>query len=261
VNTKQSLLDQLRKLRINSGGTLLVHSSMKAVGECEGGADTVLDALMELMQDGLLVLPTHTWSDENNKEGIFDPLTEPACVGILPNLFLRRPNVIRSLHPTHSVAAAGKDAYDFIEGEEKATTPCPRNGCYGKLYDRKSQILFLGCTLKSNTIIHGVEEWNEIPDRLAAEKKQIIIRRHNGETFLHATHHHYCSTGNVSLNYDILEEPLLKTGILTTGYVGKAFSYLADCKQMCDLTTAFLKRKPHLFSTRDPIPEDWMDES
>ena len=33
--------------------------SMKSIGEVEGRADTVLDALIEYFKDGLLLLPTH----------------------------------------------------------------------------------------------------------------------------------------------------------------------------------------------------------
>ena len=108
--TKSDLMTGLAALNIDPRGTLLVHSSMKAIGPVEGGADTVLDALSEYMKDGLLVLPTHTWRSVAGEHNVFDVLHEPCCVGILPELFRQRPGVIRSLHPTHSVAALGRDA-------------------------------------------------------------------------------------------------------------------------------------------------------
>jgi aminoglycoside 3-N-acetyltransferase len=257
MHTKESLSSQISALGIRPNGTLLIHSSMKAVGECDGGADTVIDTFLDYMKDGLLTLPTHSWSDNNLKDGIYDPLTEPACVGILPNIFRTRPNVIRSLHPTHSIAAAGSDAYEFIQGEEFVITPCGINGSYRKLYERGAQILFLGCTLKSNTIIHGVEEWNDVPDRLTPEKIPVTMRRHNGEFFKHATYRHHSSAGNISLNYDILEPVLLQTGIAKTGTIGDAFCYLVDCRSMCDLVSTFLQKKPMLFNTREEIPREW----
>ena len=82
--TKNDLLLCLAKARIDPKGTVLVHSSMKAVGEVEGGADTVLDAFSEYMKDGLLVFPTHTWDTVNRKHPVMDVTSEPACVGILP---------------------------------------------------------------------------------------------------------------------------------------------------------------------------------
>ena len=83
MHTFNSLLQDIKQAGIHKQGTLLVHSSMKAIGEVEGRADTVLDALIEYMKDGLLVFPTHSWSGENLKGGIYDPKTDPTCVGFL----------------------------------------------------------------------------------------------------------------------------------------------------------------------------------
>ena len=42
--TKSDLMTGLAALNIDPRGTLLVHSSMKAIGPVKGGAETVLDA-------------------------------------------------------------------------------------------------------------------------------------------------------------------------------------------------------------------------
>ena len=99
MHTFDSILNDLKALPIDTSGTLLVHSSMKAIGEVEGGADAVLDALSELMRGGLLVLPTHTWKDIGTGKGqhdLFDYRTEPVCIGLLPEMFRKREGVIRS---------------------------------------------------------------------------------------------------------------------------------------------------------------------
>lgn len=54
MHTKASLLNDLRKTNIYPEGTLLIHSSMKAIAEVAGGAETVLDALIAFMEDGVL---------------------------------------------------------------------------------------------------------------------------------------------------------------------------------------------------------------
>ncbi|SIQ05825.1 AAC(3) family N-acetyltransferase [Halanaerobium kushneri] len=203
--TKKDLIKDFQEIVIDPKGTLLVHSSMKAIGEVKGRADTVIDAFMEYMESGLLVFPTHSWSEENNEDDIFNPKTEKSCVGILTNIFRKREGVLRSLHPTHSLAAYGKDAEEFIKGEEKRKTPCSREGTYGKLYDRNAQILFLGCTLKSNTFIHGVEEWNQIPNRLADDTVdyKIVLADRTIEVPIHP---HRAPVEDVSKNYDKLTE-------------------------------------------------------
>jgi len=84
---KQDLLNHLKELDIDGNGVLLVHSSMKSIGQVEGGADTVLDALSEYMKNGLLVLPTHTWSYIKGDNPRFYVDDSPSCVGILTELF------------------------------------------------------------------------------------------------------------------------------------------------------------------------------
>lgn len=59
--TKEDLKEYLKAMGLTGKETILVHSSMKSIGEVEGRADTVLDALIEYFKDGLLLLPTHTW--------------------------------------------------------------------------------------------------------------------------------------------------------------------------------------------------------
>lgn len=59
--TKNTLQQDLAAMGLTGTETILIHSSMKSIGAVEGGADTVLDALMEYFAKGLLLLPTHTW--------------------------------------------------------------------------------------------------------------------------------------------------------------------------------------------------------
>ena len=47
--TKETLKGQLREMGLRPTDTVLIHSSMKAIGEVEGGADAVLDAWMDCM--------------------------------------------------------------------------------------------------------------------------------------------------------------------------------------------------------------------
>ena len=42
--TKEQLKKQVENMGLTGEETILIHSSMKSIGEVEGGADTVLDA-------------------------------------------------------------------------------------------------------------------------------------------------------------------------------------------------------------------------
>lgn len=122
--TSSDLLQDLAAMGLTGQETILVHSSMRSIGAVEGGADTVLDALTTFFADGLLLLPTHTWKTVRADAPVFDVRRSPCCVGILPELFRQRPGVVRSLHPTHSLAGCGKNAADYLAGEELCNTPC-----------------------------------------------------------------------------------------------------------------------------------------
>lgn len=251
--TKEELLCQLKALNIDPNGTLLVHSSMKSIGEVDGGADTVLDALCEYMENGLLVFPTHTWRQINEKYNVFHAATEKSCVGLLTNLFMEREGVPRSLHPTHSVAARGKDAAEYVSGEENARTPCPRSGCWGKLYDRKATILFIGCSMKHNTFLHGVEEWNEIPNRLAAEPQDFYTVAPDGTKYHIPQYRHRTNDPNLepSEQYDKMEPIFVKEGATWYGKFGDAHCAVCDAVKMADITTAYLKEDVCLFDTME----------
>lgn len=254
---KNDIINSIIKTGIKPTDTLLVHSSMKSIGEVENGADTVLDAFIEYMKEGLLIFPTHTWAQINEKYNTYNTETEPSCVGILSNIFRKRPNVVRSLHPTHSVAACGVDAVEYAAGEEKWDTPCSRGGCWGKLYDRKAKILFLGCSLRSNTFLHGVEEWNNIPNRIADTYQQLKIVTSKGEIINRPSRRHYNPLCNVSDNYGKMLEPFMYKGIAKKGFIGDAESILCDVVGMADLTTLFLKYNPDLFIDNNAIPTEW----
>lgn len=258
--TKKEIMKGLMDLGIKSDDTLLVHSSMKAIGEVEGGADTVLDALIDYMSDGLLILPTHTWRQIDETYNTYNPETEPSCVGVLTNLFLQRPNVYRSLHPTHSVAAIGKEANAYVLGDERLDTPCAREGCFGRLYDKKAKILFLGCDLKKNTFLHSVEEWANVSNRITDTHELLKIVKPSGEIMDRPSRRHRSTCGDVSENYDKMLEPLMYKGIARTGIIGDAKCTLCDTVEMADLTMVYLAKNPQLFADDHPIPTGWYKE-
>ena len=259
MHTYQSLKAQLAQMGIDPRGTLLVHSSMKAIGEVEGRADTVLDALSDYMKDGLLIFPTHPWDAITRERNVMEVSTEPCCVGILPELFRKRPGVVRSFHPTHSVAALGREAEAYVAGEENARTPCWRGGCWGKLYDRQAQILFVGCPLKRNTFLHGVEEWCDIPGRLWEEAEDYYVLAPDGTRYYTPQNRH--NNSNPSEHYDKMEPLFAQEGAVSYGFLGDAKCILGKAREMADITAGCLKRNPRLFDDDAPLtPENFNEK-
>lgn len=243
--TKEELLLYLDELGINRKGTLLVHSSMKSIGKVEGGADTVLDALSYYMKEGLLVFPTHTWSYINAENPNFYVDQSPSCVGILTELFRKRPGVVRSLHPTHSVAALGEEAEQFIAGNEKFDTPCSRASSWGKLLENEATILLIGVDLTRNTYIHGVEEWLDIPNRLTNHHEQLYTILPDGTKISVPSRRHI---GQVSENYNRVDQIFQESGAMYLGKFGDATVRVCNTVKMTELLYDMLKENPDIFS-------------
>lgn len=249
---KEDLLADLNKLGINKKGTLLVHSSMKSIGEVENGADTVLDALMEYMKEGLLVFPTHTWSYINGQNPKYYVEDSKVCVGILPELFRRRNGVVRSLHPTHSVAAFGKGAEEFVCGNELFDTPCARQSPWGKLLDEDAEIMLIGVDLRRNTFIHGVEEWADIPGRLTDEKEMLYVVTKNGDEIKVPSRRH---SGHWSENFDKVDDLFVKHNVMRKGRFGDSRVRICKAQAMTDLLYKLLEVNPDLFKDNTPFNE------
>lgn len=258
MHTKENLLNDLKKLGINQYGTLKVHSSFKSIGNVDGGPDTVLDSLSEYMKDGLLVLPTHTWSHVNQSNPVFHVDDSESNVGILTELFRKREGVIRSLHPTHSVAALGKDAKDFTAGNEKLDTPVARTSPYGKLLDRNAQIMMIGIDLIKNTFIHGIEEWIDIPGRVTDSHEQLYVVDSNGTKISVPSRRHYGKTW--SDHFWKVDDYLLKLGAMHIGKFGDAEVRICDTAKMTKIISVMLEIDPDLFSDIEPLTDDFSKE-
>lgn len=251
MHSKESLMKQLRELGIDPEGTLLVHSSYKSIGPVEGGAEAVLDVLSEYMAEGLLVLPTHTWSYINADNPYFSVLDSPCCVGILPELFRKRPGVIRSWHPTHSVAALGSDAAAFTAGDERWDTPCARGSAWGRLLDRSAEIMLLGVDLRRNTFIHGIEEWVDIPGRMTDSHEELYTLTPAGKTVMVPSRRH-CGL-SWSEHFWKVETTLEESGALRRGYFGDATVRVCGAAETTAVLSELLRENPDLFSDNEPL--------
>lgn len=251
MHTTASLIVQMGQLGLNPKGTVLVHSSFKSIGDVQGGPDTVLDALAQYMSEGLLVLPTHTWSYINAENPRFSVLDSPSCVGILPELFRGRSGVVRSWHPTHSVAALGVEAVEFTAGDERWDTPCARGSVWGKLLDREAEIVLLGVDLRRNTFIHGIEEWLDIPGRLTDDHEPLITITPDG-TEIPVPSRRHCGL-SWSQHFWKVEGVLEAGGAIRRGRLGDAPVMVCGTVETTAILKDMLIDNPHLFSDNEPL--------
>lgn len=256
--TKHDLAEQLRLMGLEHSDALMLHSSMKAVGEVDGGADTVIDVFMEYLSGGLFMTPAHTWAQMSETYNIFDPRTEPACVGIIPNLFLKRPGVVRSLHPTHSIAVYGSSAAEYIQGEENCTTPCTPGGCWDRLRNIHAKILLLGVTHIRNTFIHSIEEVLDIPERFTDKPVLFQVQMPDNSLMPVSMYRHYNRhTAHISESFDKLSEAFFERGVAKRVVFGDAEGILCDAEGLFQVTSQILSHELNCLIERENIPREW----
>lgn len=178
MHTAAEFRQDLEKLGLRPGDTVLMHSSLKSLGGIEGGAETVIGALQALLgPEGTLILPAFSWVTVNAESPIFDRETTVSCVGWLPEYFRTRvPGVIRSIHATHSCCLWGKRAEELAKDHELDDTPVGPNSPLAKLPKIGGKILMLGCPFDRNTSMHGVEETADAFYLLQPNKLEYVLK-------------------------------------------------------------------------------------
>lgn len=274
---KQQLKDQLESMGLKGDETILIHSSMKAIGAVDGGADTVLDAWMEYFKDGLLLLPTHTWKTVNADNPVYNPYTTPSCVGLLTNMFMKRDGVIRSLHPTHSMSGYGKNAAEYLAGEEYNNTPCTPGGCYDRLKEVGGKVLLVGVGHERNTYIHSVEEVLNVPNRLSDMPMELVIelqeesnnsgklppynrddgwKKHTDNKLcrkVYVRKHYNAQQPHISEDFVKLNQIFLDSGVVRKVKFGDADSLLCDAKGMFNIVRQVIAPDPECIVTKDTL--------
>ena len=163
---KEEIKAGLRNLGLKKGDSVGVHSSLRSFGRIDGGADAVIDALLETVgEDGNVVMSTHSANlskDLRTPEEIamgvswlcrilpYDPEKTPVRTGIIPETFRKRKGVVRGSDPSNSVAALGPKAKSLSEG-------------WHKLLELDGYILLIGVGLDRCTAMHLAEKRVKLP--------------------------------------------------------------------------------------------------
>ncbi len=243
----EQLASLLQQAGIRAGDVVFVHSSLKAIGPVDGGADAIIDTFLEMLTPkGILAVPTHTWATVNDKQPVFHQRYSPSTVGVLTNVLRGRQNAVRSLHPTHSVAAIGRRAEEFCAGHERDETPCSPISPYGKLIDWHGKIVLLGVDLTRCTVFHCLEEVAGLGDiwTLDPVRRRRYLIRNDGtvlESWIREHLHH------TSDNYGRVERELLEAGVMTIHQHDTAILRVVDVVKSRDYLVPRFRDNPRLF--------------
>ncbi|WP_329566675.1 aminoglycoside N(3)-acetyltransferase [Kitasatospora sp. NBC_01266] len=172
------LAGQLRQLGLSErSGVVLVHASLRTLGEVEHGSAGVLAALRSALGPGGTLLAftgTPENSDTSRLDAVatrgldraalaayrramppFDPLTTPSSpsMGRLSEELRTAPGALRSAHPQTSFAALGPMSGALI-ADHPLDCHLGERSPIGRLYKAGGQVLMLGASMDRCTVLH-----------------------------------------------------------------------------------------------------------
>ena len=174
--TKQQLIDTLKRLGVSGGQIIEVHASLSAFGYVVGGAETVVDALMEIAKNGGTILMPVQCKENSEPSKWKNPAILPSkykevrnsipayhqgscdiqSMGAVAENFRHREGVCISSHPSLSYAAWGRYA-KLLCNRQSLHFPLAEESPCARLYELKGKVLLLGVDFDKCTCMHLAE--------------------------------------------------------------------------------------------------------
>lgn len=170
---KQDIAEALAKVGVKKGQHIMVHTSLSSLGFVCGGAQPVIEALLEAVgEEGTIMMPTQSWKNLDPSTGVhweepeqwwqlirdnwpaYDKnITPTNTMGAVAEMFRTWPGTQRSDHPARSVAANGKHAV-YLTDNHDLSNIFGEGSPVGKLYELDGYVLLIGVGYDKNTSIH-----------------------------------------------------------------------------------------------------------
>jgi aminoglycoside 3-N-acetyltransferase len=195
---KQDILAALKKVGVRKGQTIMVHTSLSSLGFVCGGAQVVIEALLESVgADGTIVMPSQSWKNLDPTAGVHweEPeawwqmirdnwpaynrdITPTNTMGAVAEMFRKWPGTLRSDHPARSVAANGKYA-QHLTSDHDLSNIFGEGSPIGKLYELDGYVLLIGVGYDKNTSLHLADVRADYPGKHDCLEYSAIME--NGE--------------------------------------------------------------------------------
>jgi aminoglycoside 3-N-acetyltransferase len=249
--TEAQIREDLLDLGVREGITLLAHTSLRAIGKIEGGAETLYHVLRSLIgSEGTLLVPTFSPRRKDPAEASAIPLSaeeitamreavpvfdreEPAniaLVGVFPEFVRQLPDAVRSLHPTLSFTAVGANA-DYLTRNAPFHYPLGADSPLARLHQLDGHVLLIGVNQTRNAILHLAEVWANTP----YIHRSVMLKTGEGEwTAMQGSPE--CSAG-----FRKIEPVLRQARLLKESYVGNAVCQMMRVRQVVSMAVSMMQ--------------------
>ncbi len=192
---KDDIVKALKEVGVCPGQAIMVHTSLSNLGFVCGGAQVVIEALLESVgEKGTIMMPAQSWKNLDPESGVHweEPkewwqlirdnwpaynkeITPTNTMGAVAEMFRRWPGAVRSDHPARSVAAYGKYA-EYLTENHDLSNIFGDGAPIGRLYELDGYVLLIGVGYDKNTSLHLADARAEYPGKhLVTEYSAIMI--------------------------------------------------------------------------------------
>lgn len=242
--TQKDIIDDLQKLGLACGIAVEVHSSLRSIGHVEGGASTVISALMDvvgeegaIVMSAYLVTPLIPLTEEEKLKGItakvrkFDETANcKSGMGIIVDTFCKLPNTYLG-KGVNRVCAWGHNATLHSQG-------------YEYLLSIDGWVLLIGVDIHRCSCMHTAEGKVELPKEIDEhfQLPEEIQRQYPRADWY--------------VEYQDPQKPLLedawgkvqieaeRRGLIRRGHIGQAECMLFKAQPVVDIYEEFLRKDP-----------------
>jgi aminoglycoside 3-N-acetyltransferase len=259
--THCSLQEDLQRIGLCSGDTVMVHAAMSKVGRLLDGPDTFIRALVDTVGPTGTIVAYTDWNsgyDELLDESgyvlsmwrshvlPFDPRTSRAIRsnGVFPEFLRTTPGAVRSGNPAASVTAIGEQAV-WITADHPLDYGYGQKSPLAKLIALKGKVLMTGAPLDTMTLLHHAEHIARIPGK-RIRRYEVPFVAASGPEWRMTEEYDTANPVVPSLEegyFATIVEEFLATGEGARGVVGEASSVLVDAPSITAFAVDWLESR------------------
>lgn len=190
----EDIKNALIKVGVDKGQTVMVHTSLSSLGYVCGGAQAIIEALMECVGDeGTIMMPTQSWKNLDPETGVYwqEPrewwnvirenipaydkrITPTNTMGSVAEMFRQWHGTLRSDHPARSVAAWGHYA-EYLTKNHDLSNIFGEGSPIGRPYELDGYVLLIGVGYDKNTSLHLADVRAEYPSKHMVNESSAVI--------------------------------------------------------------------------------------
>lgn len=236
------LVTGFQQLGLRDEDVLMVHSSYKSLGGVDGGAETVIDALREIVgAQGTVLFPTfnfQSWTETH----YYDVRETYSNMGVITELARLRPDAVRTPHPIYSFSVLGARKKEFADCVD--TEAYGENSVFGLFHRSNGMILSIGLHFNSTFSMHHYVEFHTGCDYRRQKNFSGIYVDYEGPPQLRTYSMFVRATPRIQTDIVPGMTELVEKGVIQEGKVGDTTIHFARAVDFFDNMSLIVKNSP-----------------